>query len=439
MLAGIFYGSQYGGSTTSILVNIPGEVGSVVTALDGYAMTKQGRSGPALAIAAISSFFAGTLSLVGLTFFAPLLASFALESFGPPEFFGVLCFALTIAVSLSGRSLVRGVAAMFGGLLLGAIGVDPISGSFRFIFGHTDLMRGIEFISACIGLFALSEVAVSLEEEIKAVYAEKMKSLMPTREDLKRSLGPFWRSTIIGFFTGIIPGMTTGIASFLSYDLEKKLSKHPEEFGHGAVEGVAGPEGANNSCSSGAFVPLLSFGIPSTPSTAVLLGAFMIYGLQPGPLLFEQHGPFAWAIIASMYVGNVMLLVLNLPLVGLWAKVAQMRYGLLAPLILVFSLLGAFSVRNTFFDVGTAIFFGILGYLMRKADVPAAPLILALVLGEKIEPAIYQSLALSNGSFGVFYQRPIALMFLLLAIVSLLVTSWVRHRHPEVPMGSDEG
>jgi putative tricarboxylic transport membrane protein len=438
MLAGVYYGSQYGGSTTSILVNMPGEISSVVTCLDGYALTKKGRAGPALAIAAISSFIAGTVSLVGLSFFAPLLATLALEAFGPPEYFALLCLALTIAVSLSERSLARGLASMFAGLLIGAIGIDPISGGFRYTFGQTALLRGVEFISACIGLFAVAEVAISLEEEIKAVYAERLKGLWPSKEDFRRCWGAFLRSTVIGFFLGLIPGITTGIAAFLAYDVEKRVSKHPEEFGRGAIEGVAAPEGANNSATSGAFVPLMALGIPSSPSMAILLGALMIYGLQPGPLLFELNSEFVWAVIASMYIGNVMLLILNLPLVGMWAKVATIRYGLLAPLILIFSFIGAFSVRNSFFDVGTAIIFGFIGYLMKKGRFPAAPMILALVLGPKIEPALYQALALSNGSLSIFYLRPVALVSLILAVFSLFLSFWIKYRHPEVPIGEDE-
>ena len=438
MLAGVYYGSQYGGSTTSILINMPGEIASVVTCYDGYELTKRGRAGPALAIAAISSFIAGTVSLLGLVFFAPVLATIALEAFGPPEYFALFCFSLTMAVSLSGRSLVRGMISVFFGFLVGAIGLDPISGTARFTFGQTGLLRGTELISACIGLFALAEVAINLEKEIKAVYSARLKGLLPSMEDLRRCAGAFWRSTVIGFFIGVIPGMTTSIAAFMCYDIEKKVSKNPEKFGHGAIEGVAAPEGANNSATSGAFVPLFAFGIPPSPSLAVLLGAFMIYGLQPGPLLFEMHGEFTWAVIASMYLGNVMLLVLNLPLVGLWARIATIRYGLLAPLVIIFSVVGAYGIRNSMFDVGTAVVFGFIGYMMKKLRIPTAPMVLALVLGPKVEPAFYQSLALSNGSFAIFYQRPIALAGLVTAVAAVLFTLWVRRRHPEVPMEADE-
>ncbi len=437
MLAGIYYGSQYGGSTTAILINMPGEVSSTLTCLDGYALNKQGRAGPALAIAAISSFVAGTISLVGLVFFAPILASLALEAFGPAEHFAILCFALTIAVSLSGPSMPRGLAAMFGGFLIGAIGMDPVVGTPRFTLGHVELIRGFAFVSATIGLFAISEVGLSLEEEIKAVYAERLKGLFPTKKDFRQCIGAFWRSTIIGFFLGLIPGMTASVSAFVTYDIEKKVSKHPEKFGHGAIEGVAACEGANNSATSGAFVPLMAFGIPSSPTTGILLGALMIYGLQPGPLLFERHGEFAWTVIASMYIGNVMLLVLNLPLVGLWAKAATIRYGLLAPLILMLCLVGAYSGRNTFFDIETAIFFGIIGYLMKKGHFPVVPMIIALILGPQVDRAFNQALTLSNGSAATFYQRPVTLTFLVLAIISLLIGFWTRRKHPEVIEGSE--
>jgi len=431
MLAGIYYGAMYGGSTTSILLNIPGEVASVPTCLDGYEMAKQGRAGPALAISAISSFFAGTISLIGLTFFAPTLADAALV-FGPPEYFALMVFALTMVINLSGKDIIKGFVSALIGFLIAAIGLDAVSGSARFTFGSIELMGGIDFISVIIGLFAVAEILVSMEESVVAVFPGKIKGLMPTLHDLKTCLGTMVRATFIGFFLGLLPGLSTGITAFMAYDVEKRVSKHPERFGKGAIEGVAAPEGANNSATSGAFVPLLCLGIPPGPALAVLLGAFMIYGLQPGPLLFEHHSGFAWGLIASMYIGNAMLLVLNLPLVGIWVKVCKIPYAILSPLVLIFSFIGAFSVRNSMFDIWLTIIFGGIGYLMKKLNYPSAPLVLTIVLAARLEGSLRESLNMSMGNPSILFNRPISLGLIILAILFTFISFWARAKHLRV-------
>ena len=430
MLAGIYYGAMYGGSTTAILVNIPGEISSVPTALDGYKMARQGRAGPALSIAAISSFVAGTLSLVGLTFFAPSLASLAL-AFGPPEYVGLMILALSVVISLSGKSIIKGLITALLGLGVATIGLDPMTGVARFTFNNTNLLAGIEFISVIIGLFAVSEILLNAEQAVTTVFAQKLKGLMPTKKDMKDITGPTLRSTVIGFFLGLIPGCSPGVVAFLAYDAEKRLSKNPEKFGTGAVEGVAAPEGANNACTSGGFVPLMAFGIPSGPALSVLLGGFLMYGLQPGPGLFEKNPEFVWALIASMYIGNVMLLILNLPLVGLWASMLRIPYPVLAPVILVFSFIGAYSVRDSLFDVWVAILFGILGYIMKKLDYPATPLVLCTILANMLEVSLKQTLMMSQGSFFILFSRPISLTFISLAVLLTGLTLYARYGKSE--------
>jgi putative tricarboxylic transport membrane protein len=426
MLAAIYYGAMYGGSTTAILVNIPGEVASVVTTLDGYQMARQGRAGPALAIAAIASFVAGTLGLVGLTFFAPPLADAALR-IGPPEQFGLVVLAASVVVSLSGASLLRGLSAAAVGALIALVGLDPMSGVRRFAFGTTTLLGGIDFIAVIIGLFAITEVLLTVERSATAVAVAALGKLMPRWDELRACAGTMFRATGVGFFLGILPGCTPGAISFIAYDLEKRVSRSPERFGRGAIEGVAAPEGANNATTSGGFVPLLALGIPATPALAVLLSGLMIYGLQPGPLLFEKQPQFVWTVIASMYVGNVMLLILNLPLVGLWARLCRVPYGVMAPLILMFSVLGAFSVRNNFSDVGMALAFGVVGYGMVKLGYPTAPLVLALILTPMLESALRQSLSMAAGSPAIFVTRPIAVM---LIVAGLALTAWTLYARP---------
>ncbi|WP_396122122.1 tripartite tricarboxylate transporter permease [Caldibacillus thermoamylovorans] len=421
MMAGIYYGAMYGGSTTAILMNIPGESSSVPATLDGYPLAKQGRGGAALGIAAIGSFFAGILGLVGLVLFAPILADQALK-FGPPEYFVLMLMALFILFNISGYSFIKSLIMGACGFLVSFVGIGLSSGVARFDFGLPVLVGGFEMISIIIGLFAITEVLKGIEERRIKIKQQKIKKVFPTKEDLKNSKMPILRGSLLGFFLGILPGFSATITSFLSYDIEKKVSKHPEKFGHGAIEGVAGPESANNATSSGGFIPLLSLGIPSSPPLAVLLAAFMIYGLTPGPILFEQNSEFVWTVIASMFIGNVILLILNLPLVGVWAKLTDVPFGILAPIILMISLLGAFSVRNSLFDCFVAIVFGVLGYLFHKFNWPIIPFILCLVLGPKMEISFIQSLEISSGNLLIFVERPISLGLLISSIVILMIS-----------------
>ena len=432
MMAAIYYGAMYGGSTTAIVVNIPGEASSVPTCIDGYEMAKQGRAGPALAISAISSFFAGTLGIFGLTFFAPLLANFAVV-FGPPEYFALMFMALTLIISLSGRALLKGVISMALGLMTSLIGQDPLTGATRLTFGSPKLLAGIDFISVIVGLFAISEVMINVEQRISTI-SQKIGSWMPTWADIKQCLGTMLRCTGVGFFLGLLPGVTPSVTTFVAYDLEKRVSKHPERFGHGAIEGVAAPEGANNATSTAGFVPLFSFGLPTAPSMAVLLGGLMMYGLQPGPMLFKQNPEFVWAVIASMYIGNVMLLVLNLPLVGMWAKICVIPFYILGPLIVFFSVLGTYSIRFLAFDVWIMLIFGVIGYFMRKLGFPVAPMVLATVIAQMMETSLGQSLLISQGSPLIFFTRPISAVFMALAFLSIGRGIWiqVRSKAPEV-------
>jgi putative tricarboxylic transport membrane protein len=432
MMAAIYYGAMYGGSTTAIVVNIPGEASSVPTAMDGYEMARQGKAGPALAISAIASFVAGTLGIVGLTFFAPLLANFAVV-FGPPEYFALMFMALTLIISLSGRALLKGVISMALGLITSLIGQDPLTGATRLTFGSVKLLAGIEFISVIVGLFAISEVMINVEQRVSAI-SQKIGNWMPTWADVRQCIGTMLRCTGVGFFLGLLPGVTPSVTTFVAYDLEKRVSKHPEQFGRGAIEGVAAPEGANNATSTAGFVPLFSFGLPTAPSMAVLLGGLMMYGLQPGPMLFKQNPEFVWAVIASMYIGNVMLIVLNLPLVGMWARICVIPFYILGPLIVFFSVLGTYSIRFQTFDVWVMLIFGLIGYLMRKLGFPIAPMVLATVIAQMMETSLGQSLLLSQGSPLIFFTRPISAVFMGLAFVSIGRGIWVqmRSKAPEV-------
>ncbi|MTV48276.1 tripartite tricarboxylate transporter permease [Heliobacillus mobilis] len=434
MLSGIYYGAMYGGSTTAILVNIPGEISSAPTALDGYAMAKKGRAGPALAISAISSFVAGTLSLVGLTFFAPTLAQLALH-FGPPEYFALMLLALSVVINLSGKSLIKGLISAVAGFFVAMVGMDPITGIARFTFGSVELMSGIDFVSVIIGLFAIAEVLSTWEAQVTPVIRTKLTGLMPTREDLRETFPAMLRSTVIGFFLGLLPGCSPGVTAFIAYDTEKRFSRVPETFGQGQIAGVAAAEGANNATTSGGFVPLLSFGIPSGPALAVLLGGFMMYGLQPGPTLFEKNAPFVWALIASMYIGNVMLIILNLPLVGLWARLVKVPYPLLAPIILISSFIGAYSVRNKMMDVWLAIAFGLIGWLMRKLEIPSVPLILTTILAGMLETSIKQTLSMGDMGIYLLFTRPISLTICILAL--LLTISSLYGRYKKIPLPGD--
>src|SRR5512136_1150897 len=425
LMAGIYYGAMYGGSTTSILVNTPGESSSVVTCLDGYQMAKQGRAGPALAAAAIGSFIAGTFATLMLMLFGPWVAQIALR-FGPPEFFSLMVAALTLVTSLAGRSIVKALLSTLFGLAIATIGIDLQSGVPRYTFGNPELMDGLEFLVVAIGLFALSEVIVNLSDMRQAVQErfEIKGGLWLTKEDWKRSIPAFIRGTLSGFFVGGIAGAGAAVASFVSYGLEKKASKHKEELGHGAIEGVAGPEAANNAAAGGAMIHLLCLGIPGSGTTAIMLGALLMIGLQPGPLLFQQQPQFVWGLIASMYIGNVMLLVLNLPLVGMWVKILDIPLYLLLLFIVLFSFLGVYTMNNSVQDLGLMVVFGVIGYLMKRVDIPATPIILGMVLGKLMEEKMRQSLVISDGSMMIFLNRPISLGLLILAVVAITNPYW---------------
>ena len=430
MMAAVYYGAQYGGSTTSILLNIPGESASVMTCLDGYQMARKGRAGVALAMAAIASFVAGTLSVIGLMAMAPPLAEFAL-AFGPPEYFSLMLLGLTTIVFLGGRSLVKSMISIILGLLLGLVGVDPVGGVNRFTLDSLELVDGINFIVVVMGLFGVGEVLVSVEEKMKiSILKTKLSGLIPTLQDWKDSLGAMVRGTVIGFLVGVLPGTGATIASFLSYATEKMLSKNPEKFGTGAIEGVAGPEGANNAAVAGAMVPLFTLGIPGSGTAAVMLGAMMMWGLRPGPLLFQQHPDFVWGIIASMYIGNVILLILNLPLIPLFASMLRIPYSIIYPFILLVCVTGAYSLDNSIFQVFLMFLFGIIGYFVKKFDFPAAPIVLALILGPLVERALYQSLTLSHGSLSVFVTRPFSAAFLVMVgiVLSAPIIRWKKQK-----------
>ena len=432
VLSGIYYGSMYGGSTTSILVNIPGEATSVITCLDGYQMARQGRAGPALGIAAIGSFIAGTLSIVGLMFIGPFLAAGALR-FGPPEYFAVMILGMTILTFLSNGPMWKALLMAAFGLFLSTIGMDNVSGISRLSFNIEELIDGIGMVPVVMGLFGISEVMLNVESSMeRSIFNTKITNLLPNWKDLKVSLGPISRGTLLGFFLGILPGAGAVISSFASYALEKKISKYPEKFGTGMIEGVAGPEAANNAASGGAFIPLLSLGIPSNAVTALLLGALVIHGVQPGPLLIKAHPDVFWGTVMSMYLGNILLLVLNLPLIGLWVKVLKVPYPILFPAILLFCLIGAYSLNNSITDVIIMNIFGLIGYLFRKFHYEAAPLILALVLGPMMENSLRQSLILSAGNPLIFFNRPISAVILLVAflILAFPMMPWLRNRRP---------
>ncbi len=430
MLAGIYYGAMYGGSTTSILINIPGEAASVVTCLDGYQMARQGRAGPALAISAIGSFLAGSLGVVGLMFLALPLSEIALQ-FGPPEYFGLMVFGLLLASYLGTTSMLRAFIMVMLGLLVGAIGLDPIDGSERLTFGWLTLQGGIGLIPVAMGMFGIGELLISLERPASAQQAIVPTHLMPTREDLRRSTLPILRGGLIGFLIGILPGGGALVASFIAYAVEKRFSRHPERFGTGVIEGVAAPEAANNSAVAGAFIPMFIFGIPSNVVMALLMGALMIHGIQPGPLFLREQSTLVWAVISSMYIGNLMLVILNLPLVGLFVRLLQLPYWILAGFIALFTLVGAYCLDNNPDDVLLTVAFGLLGYFARKLDYPLAPFVLALLLGPMLERSLRQSLIMSPGSsFMIFLSHPISAVFLGLSI--LLVVMSTLHRAPVV-------
>lgn len=441
MLAGIYYGAMYGGSTTSILVNVPGESASVMTAVDGYQMARKGRAGAALGMSAIGSFIAGTFSVLGLMVVAGPIVALAL-SFGPPEYFALMLLGLSTLTRLAGKSLLKGLAMGFLGMMIGTVGMDPIAGIPRFTFGRTDMMDGIGFVSVAMGLFAFGEILTNLEGSLdREVFSSKLGSLLPTAQDWIDCKWTLVRSTLIGFVIGSLPGAGATVAAFMAYAVEKKASKTPERFGQGAIEGVCASESANNSATGGALVPLLTLGIPSSATVAIMMGALMMYGLRPGPLLMSENPQFFWGLIASMYIGNIMLLVLNLPLISVWIKILKIPYPVLIPLILLFVQLGAYTVGGNYVDLWIMFAFGMVGYLMRKFDFPAAPLVLALVLGPIMEKNLKLALTMSQGDMATFFQRPISLVLIILTVLSLvwpMLLSMLSHGKTVVEMPAAE-
>jgi putative tricarboxylic transport membrane protein len=430
MLAGIYYGAMFGGSTTSILLNIPGETASVITCLDGYQMARQGRAGSALGIAAFGSFIGGTLSVLGLMALGPFAAKIALK-FGFAENFSLMCLGMLIVSFLARGSMLKSLMVAAIGVFLGTIGKDIIMGRPKFTFGIQTLMDGVGLVPVVMGLFGISEVLLNIEEGLKQeVSKTKISNLLPNLQDWKDSIKPILRGSLLGFFIGIIPGTGGTIPTFVSYGVEKKLSKYPDRFGTGVIEGVAGPETANNAGATGGFVLLLTFGIPTNAAMALLLGFLMTQGVQVGPLLITQHSNIFWGLVISMYIGNVMLLILNLPLISLWVQILKIRFPVLAPLILVFCVIGSYSMNNNTVDVILMLFFGVLGYMFKKFDYPGAPLVLGLVLSHMMENAFRQSLLVSHGDFSIFVTRPISATFLLIAFVLLTysVFPWAKVR-----------
>jgi putative tricarboxylic transport membrane protein len=421
MLAGIYYGAMYGGSTTSILVNIPGEAASAVTCLDGYQMARQGKAGRALGISAFGSFIAGTIGIVGLTLVAVPLADLALR-FGPPEYFALMCLGMVVLTFLSSTSMVRALMMACFGILIGTVGTDTVSGTARFSFGIIELMDGVGLVPVVMGLFGISEMLLNIETKIdREVFKTRVKGLFPTVRDWIQSAGAIIRGTVIGFFLGILPGGGAVLSSFVSYAVEKKVSKTPEKFGTGLIEGVAAPEAANNSAAQGAFIPLLTLGIPSNVVMAMLLGALIIHGVTPGPLLLTNHPQVFWGVVGSMYIGNIMLLILNLPLIGLWVQLLKVPYAILMPLIIVFCIIGSYTIANSIMDVFFMLIFGVVGYLMKKLRYEAPPLILAYVLGPMLEYSLKQSLMVSKGSFKIFFSRPISATCLVIALILVVL------------------
>lgn len=421
MLAGIYYGASYGGSTTAILVNLPGESSSVVTAIDGYQMARKGRAGKALAIAAIGSFFAGTVATLVLAMFAPPLAELALK-FGPAEYFSLMTLGLVAAVVLAHGSLLKAIGMTVLGLLLGLIGTDVNSGMARYTFDLPELADGINFVIVAMGIYGLGEVIRNLEDkDARSIVMKKVTGLMPTMDDLKRCTAPILRGTGIGCILGILPGGGTMLSSFAAYSIEKKVSKNAAEFGHGAIEGVAAPESANNAGAQTSFIPMLTLGIPSNPVMALMIGALIIQGIQPGPAVMTEQPALFWGIIVSMWVGNLFLLVLNLPMIGLWTRMIMLPYQYLYPLILMFCAIGVFSLNNSAFDIYLMALFGLFGYICLKLDCEPAPLLLGYILGPMMEEYLRRALLLSHGDAMVFVQRPISAVLLGISTIALLV------------------
>ncbi|WDF32822.1 tripartite tricarboxylate transporter permease [Arthrobacter agilis] len=436
MLCAIFYGTTYGGTVTSVLLNTPGEAASAITTLDGYAMTKLGRAGAALTIAAVGSFIGGTIATLGLVAAAKPLGEAGLL-IGPPEFFALVVVGITLLVALAGKSIVRALISGALGLLISMVGIDPVAGAPRFTFGSERLLDGVSFVAVIVGVFGLSELLSYRASKAAPVpHAPNMRALMPTRTDWRRSTPAIARGTGIGFGLGLIPGMTGSVSSLLSYGAEKKFSKHRDELGYGAIEGVAGPETANNAHANGALIPLFTLGIPASPTIAVLMGAFLQQGLTPGPTLFVENSDIAWAIIASLFIGNVLLVILNVPLVGLWTSILKVPYPVLAALIMLFMVIGAYTINFTVFDIYVMVAFGLIGLALRHLDIPLAPMVLTLVLGPLMERSLRESLEISQGSFDIFTTRPISAVLLGIAVL-ILASPLLKLHKPKVLANDD--
>ncbi|GGC86894.1 tripartite tricarboxylate transporter permease [Chelatococcus reniformis] len=437
MLSAILYGAMYGGSTTAILLRVPGEAASVITVIDGYEMAKQGRAGPALTVAAVGSWVAGTFSVVALTVIGPVLANWAL-SFGAPEYFSLAVVGLLLAGTMTGGRPIRGVAVTLAGLIFGLVGLDPMSGQSRFTLGEIKLLDGIDIIPVLMGLYGIGEILYNLERRKDQDFKiAKIGKLMPSRKEWRESSGAIGRGSVIGFFVGLLPGGGALLAALLSYMAERKLSKHPEEFGKGAIAGVAGPEASNNSAVTAGFVPLLTLGIPSNIVAAILLAALMMQNVQPGPLMLKEHPDMFWGVIASMYIGNVMLLLLNLPLVGLWVKLLRVPFWLLGCAVIAISMIGAYSLSNDFFNVYVLAISGIVGYVVRKADFDMGPFVMAFILAKLVDNSLGQSLLMGNGSPMIFLTRPISACLLILGAIYLVATIVIALRVPKPPVLAD--
>lgn len=432
LLAGVYYGAMYGGSTTSILLNTPGESSSVITTLDGYQMAKKGRAGSALSISAIGSFVGGIVTLIAMIALAQPLSTIAIK-FGPAEYFSLMLLGLAAVSGLAGKSVTKALIMTVCGLLIGTIGIDNVSGIARFTFGIPWLYQGVEFLTIAVGLFALGEVFKTiLEKDEDDGEIAKINNLIPSKEEFKESAGPIARGSILGFFVGILPGAGATLASFFSYLMEKRISKKPGRFGTGTIAGVAGPETANNAASGGAMIPLLTLGIPGSGTTAILMGALMMYNVQPGPLLFEDHPQVAWGLIASMFIGNLMLLILNLPLVKVFAKIIETPKKYLIPIIIAISIFGVYAVQVSTYDLLLLLGCGVLGYFLNKNDYPIAPLVLGLVLGPMIENNMRRALTISDGDYSLFFTRPLSLTFLIVTALWLLIPVLLKKRGKDV-------
>jgi TctA family transporter len=433
MLAGIYYGAQYGGSTTAILVNLPGESSSVVTCLDGYQMARRGRAGPALAIAAIGSFIAGTVSTIVIAAFAPALSRWAL-TFGSPEYFSMMILGLITAAVLAHGSILKSIAMIVFGLLLGIAGTDVTSGTFRYTFGIAELSDGIDFVIIAMGIFGLADIIANIQKsETREVFSASLRNLMPSRADLRASWSPIARGTALGSFLGILPGAGTTISSFLAYALEKKVAKDPSRFGQGAIEGVAGPEAANNAAAQTAFIPMLTFGIPGSGTMALMLGAMTMFGISPGPQVMTSHPDLFWGLIASMWIGNLMLVILNLPMLGVWVKLLSVPYRLLYPAIIILSCIGVYTLNNNPVSILLLAGFALLGLILIKLDFEPAPLLLGFILGPMMEENLRRSMVLSRGDPTIFVTRPLSLTMLMIAalLVASMLLPAIRHKKEE--------